>query len=90
MGESHIDVAVDKLKRKFGVEVRTELPKVPYKETITRPVKAEHKHKKQTGGRGQYGHVFLELEPLPRGSGFEFQERIFGGAVPKEYIPAVE
>ncbi len=90
MGESHIDVAVDKLKRKFGVEVRTELPKVPYKETITRPVKAEHKHKKQTGGRGQYGHVFLELEPLPRGGGFEFHERIFGGAVPKEYIPAVE
>ncbi len=90
MGESHIDVAVDKLKRKFGVEVRTELPKVPYKETITRPVKAEHKHKKQTGGRGQYGHVFLELEPLPRGAGFEFHERIFGGAVPKEYIPAVE
>ncbi|MGE5509170.1 MAG: elongation factor G, partial [Chitinophagales bacterium] len=65
-------------------------PKVPYKETIRGTAKAEYKHKKQTGGRGQYGHCILELEPLPSGSGFEFVDRIFGGAVPKQYIPAVE
>ena len=90
MGETHLDVATEKLSRKFGVDVKLELPKVPYKETITNMVKAEYKHKKQTGGHGQYGHVMLELEPLERGSGFEFAERIVGGSVPKNYIPAVE
>ncbi len=90
MGDTHFDVSAEKMKRKFGVEVRIEPPKIPYRETITVPTKAEYKHKKQTGGHGQYGHVMLELEPLPRGSGTEFAERIVGGAVPKNYIPAVE
>ncbi len=90
MGETHLDVAAERLTSKFGVEVNLQPPKVPYKETITTKTQAEYKHKKQTGGHGQYGHVFLELEPLPRGTGFEFTERVVGGAVPKNYIPAVE
>ncbi len=90
MGETHIDVAVEKAKRKFGVELLVNLPKVPYRETITVVTKTEYKHKKQTGGHGQYGHVIIELEPLPRGSGFEFGQKVVGGNVPKEYIPAVE
>ncbi|MBI2864865.1 MAG: elongation factor G [Chloroflexi bacterium] len=90
IGESHIDVSVEKMRRKFGVDVKTDLPRVSFKETITAPAKAEYKHKKQTGGHGQYGHVFLDLEPLPRGSGFEFVDKVVGGSVPKNYIPAVE
>jgi len=90
MGDSHVEVVVDRMQRKFGVGVTAETPKVPYKETITTTIQAEYKHKKQTGGHGQYGHVFLKLEPLPRGSGFEFAEKVVGGSVPKNYIPAVE
>jgi len=90
IGESHLEVAADKMRRKFGVGVRLETPKVPYKETITAGAKAEYKHKKQTGGHGQYGHVFLELEPLPRGSGREFADKVVGGRIPKNYIPSVE
>ena len=90
MGETHLDVVAEKMLRKFGVNVRIETPKVPYKETITNSARAEYKHKKQTGGHGQYAHVFLELESLPRGAGCEFSNRIVGGAVPKNYIPAVE
>ena len=90
MGEAHVDVSIEKIKRKFGVELRIETPKIPYKETITVSVKAEYKHKKQTGGHGQYAHVLLELEPLPRGTGAEFGAKVVGGSVPKNYIPAVE
>jgi len=90
MGETQLDVAAEKMQRKFGVGVNLETPKVPYKETISMPTKAEYKHKKQTGGHGQYGHVVIELEPLPRGSGVEFVDRVVGGSVPKNYIPAVE
>ncbi|MEW6232620.1 MAG: elongation factor G [Chloroflexota bacterium] len=90
MGESHVEIAAERMRRKFGVDVTLSVPKIPYKETILSKVNAEYRHKKQTGGHGQYGHVFLELEPLPRGSGVEFAERVVGGAVPKNYIPAVE
>ncbi len=90
LGETHLEVAAEKMLRKFGVGVKLETPRVPYKETITIPAKAEYKHKKQTGGHGQYGHVCLELEPLPRGSGREFINKVVGGAIPRNYIPAVE
>jgi len=90
LGETQLGVAADKMLRKFGVSVELETPKVPYKETITMPAKAEYKHKKQSGGHGQYGHVLLKLEPLPRGSGHEFVNKVVGGAIPKNYIPAVE
>ncbi len=90
IGENHIEMVKKRMHRKFGVEVKLDTPKIPYKETITITTRAEYKHKKQSGGHGQYGHVFLELEPLPRGSGFEFIGKIFGGSIPKNYIPAVE
>jgi len=90
LGESHIEVAAERMKRKFGVEVELLMPKVAYRETITAAKQAEYVHKKQTGGHGQYARVALLLEPLPRGSGFEFVDKIVGGAVPKTYIPAVE
>jgi len=90
IGETHVEVAAEKMLRKFGVGVELKVPKVPYKETITIPTKAEYKHKKQSGGHGQYGHVLLELEPLPRGSGLEFVDKVVGGRIPKNYIPAVE
>jgi elongation factor G len=90
VGDSHLEIARERIRRKFGVEVKLDLPKIPYKETITLSTRAEYKHKKQSGGHGQYGHVFLELEPLPRGGGFEFNKKIFGGAIPQNYIPSVE
>lgn len=90
MGDVHLSVIIDKLSRKFGVEVKLIKPKVAYKETIKKTVKVEGKYKKQSGGRGQYGHVWLEMKPLERGTGFEFIETIFGGAIPKGYIPGVE
>lgn len=90
LGDTHLEVAAEKMHRKFGVEVKLEIPKVPYKETVMSQSTAEYKHKKQTGGHGQYGHVLLEITPLPRGSGFEFTQRVVGGSVPRNYIPAVE
>jgi len=90
LGETQLEVAAEKTLRKFGVGIDLATPKVPYRETITMPTKAEYKHRKQTGGHGQYGHVLLELEPLARGSGREFTDKVVGGRIPKNYIPAVE
>ena len=90
MGQVHIAAAAEKLKRKFNVEVNLNQPKVPYKETIKKKVRVQGKHKKQTGGHGQYGVCWIQLEPLPRGKGFEFVDAIVGGAIPKTYIPAVK
>ncbi|HEY8425446.1 MAG TPA: elongation factor G [Limnochordales bacterium] len=90
MGELHLEIIVDRLLREFKVEANVGRPQVAYRETIRRKVQAEGRFIRQTGGRGQYGHVWLELEPLPPGSGFEFVNKIVGGVVPKEYIPAVE
>jgi len=90
MGESHVEIAVRRLHAKFGVEIATDVPKIPYRETITKTASAQGRHKKQTGGRGQFGDVFVRFEPLPRGAGFEFADEVFGGAVPKNFIPAVE
>jgi elongation factor G len=90
MGQTHLEVTLDKIKRKYQVEVSLETPKVPYKETIKGKAKAQGKYKKQSGGKGQYGDTWIEVEPMPRGKGFEFVDNIFGGAIPKQYIPAVE
>ncbi len=90
MGDTHIDVMAERAKQKFGVELDLRVPDVPYRETISKVTQTEYKHKKQTGGHGQYGHVLIRLEPLERGAGFEFGNEVVGGNVPKEYIPAVE
>ncbi len=90
LGDVHLDTAVDRIQRKFGAELETQIPKVPYRETITSVANAEYKHKKQTGGHGQYGHVLIRLEPVERGEGFQFAQEVVGGSIPREYIPAVE
>ncbi len=89
-GQQHIEVVVSKLKKRYGVEVTLKAPKVPYRETIRAKAEAEGRHKKQTGGRGQFAVARIKMEPLPRGSGFEFVDDIFGGAIPKNWIPSVE
>jgi len=90
MGQQHIEIIVEKLKRKYGAEVILKAPKVPYKETIRASASAQGRLKKQTGGRGQFGDTWLKVEPLPPGKGFEFVDQIVGGAIPRNYIPAVE
>ena len=90
LGDAQIDVALDKIRRKFGADLRVKLPRVPYRETITRTTNSEYRHKKQSGGHGQYGHVLLRLEPRDRDQGFQFGSEVVGGRVPREYIPAVE
>jgi elongation factor G len=90
LGETQLEVAAEKMMRKFNVGVDLKTPKVPYKETITKAAKGEYKHKKQTGGHGQYGHVILELEPIHEGGENEFENKVVGGTIPKNYIPAVE
>jgi elongation factor G len=89
-GQLHIEVTVAKLKRRFGVEVLLKPPRIPYRETITARVEAHGRHKKQTGGHGQFGDCKIRMEPLPRGSDFEFVDDIFGGSIPRQFIPAVE
>jgi elongation factor G len=89
-GQLHIEVTVAKLKRRFGVEVNLKPPRIPYRETITGSAEAHGRHKKQTGGHGQFGDCKIKLDPLPRGSDFEFVDDIFGGAIPRQFIPAVE
>ena len=90
MGQIHLEVILERLKRKFGVEVDLKKPKVPYKETIRGKSRVQGKYKKQSGGRGQYGDTWLEIEPLARGGGFEFEDKIVGGVIPKNFIPSVE
>jgi elongation factor G len=89
-GEGHVRLALERLKRRYGVEIETEPPKTPYRETITRSVTQRSRHKKQSGGHGQFADVTCEVRPLPRGSGFQFVSKVVGGAVPKQWIPAVE
>ena len=90
MGQWHIDLALEKLRRKYGAEVVLHMPKIPYRETVRAPAHAQGKYKKQTGGHGQYGDCWLELAPLPRGEGFKFENKVVGGAIPRNFIPAVE
>ncbi len=90
-GDTHLRIAAERMKRKFGVEVDLTLPRIPYRETIKgKATDVEGKHKKQSGGRGQFGVVYVDVEPLPRGTGFEFADKIFGGSIPRQFIPAVE
>jgi elongation factor G len=89
-GQVHIEATIEKMKRKFGVDVNLKLPKIPYRETIKKKVRVQGKHKKQTGGHGQFGDCWVQFEPLPKGAGFEFVDAIVGGVIPKTYIPAVE
>jgi elongation factor G len=90
LGELHLRVVLERMKRQHNVELKTQPPSIPFRETITRAAQGHHRHKKQTGGAGQFGEVYLKVEPLPRGSGFEFVDEVVGGAIPNQFIPAVE
>jgi len=89
-GQQHVEVIVSRLKKRYGVEVTLKAPKIPYRETIRGRAEVQGRHKKQTGGHGQFGDCWIRMEPLPRGGNFEFANEVFGGAIPKNYIPAVE
>ena len=89
-GEMHLRVALERLRDRFGVNVKSQAPSIGYQETIRKPISQRGRHKKQSGGHGQFGDVVLEIKPMPRGSGFEFHEKVVGGAVPRNYIGAVE
>jgi elongation factor G len=90
MGDAQVAIAAARLEKNFGVAVDVATPRVPYRETVTSPAKSEYRHKKQSGGHGQFGHVVIEISPAARGAGFTFAEKVVGGNVPKQYIPAVE
>jgi elongation factor G len=90
LGDTHLDIVMDRLKRKFGVDVESEMPKVAYKETITQKADAQGRHKKQTGGRGQFGDAWIKVEPQPRGEGYEYVDAIVGGSIPRQWIPSVD
>ena len=90
MGDLHIDIVLARMKERYGIELETRTPQVPYRETIRKTAEAQGKHKKQSGGHGQYGDVHIRYSPLERGAGFEFVDSVVGGAVPRNFIPAVE
>jgi elongation factor G len=90
MSQVHVEVICERMKRRFGVEVNLHPPRVPYRETVKVAAKAQGRHKKQTGGRGQFGDTWIEVQPMPRGEGFEFVDHIVGGVIPRNFIPAVE
>ena len=90
LGDAHLDVTIERLKRKFNVDVELNLPRVPYRETVAKKGSADYTHKKQTGGHGQYARVAIEVQPRERGAGLQFTQQVVGGSVPKEFIPAVE